>query len=53
MFKNYTVTPTLRFKPQQNIGPSHFFPTVTDLEKKVGQHKIEAAKLSVNENLKN
>ena len=49
MLENSTITPTLRFKPQQNIGQSHFFPTVTVLEKKVGQLKIDAAKLPVNE----
>jgi hypothetical protein len=49
MLKNSTITTTLRFKPQQSIGQSHFFSTVTVLVKKVGQLKIDAAKLSVNE----
>jgi hypothetical protein len=42
----------LPFKQQQNIAQSHFFPTITVLKKKVGQLKIDAAKLPVNEILK-
>ena len=49
MLENSTITPTLRFKPQQNIGQSHFFSTVTVLDEKVGQLKIDAAKLPENE----
>jgi hypothetical protein len=46
--QNSMTTPTLQ---QQNIAQSqsHFFPTVTVLEKKVGQLKIDTAKLPVNE----
>jgi hypothetical protein len=50
---NSTITPTVRFRPQQNIGQSLFFPTVTVLEEKVGQLRIDAAKLPVNKILKN
>jgi hypothetical protein len=44
MLGNSTITLTLRFKPQQKIGQSHF----TVLEKKVGQFKIDAGELPVN-----
>jgi hypothetical protein len=47
------TTPSLLFKQQQNIAQSYVFPFITVLEKKVGQLKIAAAKLPVNEILKN
>jgi hypothetical protein len=43
------ITLTLRFKPHQNIAQSHLFPHRYSLGEKVGQRKIDAAKLSVNE----
>jgi hypothetical protein len=46
MLKNSKITPTLRFKPQQNIA----FPLYRySIGEKVGQLKIDAAKLPVNE----
>jgi hypothetical protein len=47
--KDFTTTSTLPFKQQQNIAQSHFSPFITVLGKKVGQLKIAAAKLPVNE----
>jgi hypothetical protein len=52
MFKNSMITPTLRFKQQKNIARSHYSPHRYSLVKKVGQLKIDAAKLPVNEILK-
>jgi hypothetical protein len=49
------ITPTLRFKQQQNIAQSHFFPYrysyryLYSLRKKVGQLRIYATKLLVNQ----
>jgi hypothetical protein len=43
------ISPTLQFKQQQNIAQSHFFPYCYSLGKKVGQFKIDAAKLPVNQ----
>jgi hypothetical protein len=36
MLKNSTITPTLRFEPQQNIAQSKFFPHHYKLGKKSG-----------------
>jgi hypothetical protein len=43
------ITSTLPFKKQQNIVQSHCSPTLTVLKKKVGQLKIDTAKLPMNE----
>jgi hypothetical protein len=47
------ITSTLRFKPQQNTAQSHLFPHRYSLGDKMGQLKIDDAKLPVNEILKN
>jgi hypothetical protein len=52
MLRNFTTTPSLPFKQQQNIPQSHFFPHHQRLGKKVGQVKIDTAKFPVNEILK-
>ena len=49
MLKIYMTTPILLYRQQQNIAQSHFFPFITVLEKKVGQLKIAAANLLVNQ----
>ena len=43
------ITPTLPYRKQQNIAHSQFFPYITVFEKKVGQIKIDATKLLMNE----
>jgi hypothetical protein len=50
MLENSTITPTLRFKQQENIGQSHFFPTVGLVKKKWDNLRLM---LRVDEILKN
>jgi hypothetical protein len=53
MLNNCMITSRLMFKPQQNIAQSHLFPYRYSLGEKVGQLKIDATKLPVNEIQKN